>query len=596
MLSANYLLLYLIALFMKAEDPHQLTILREQTKLLFEHLPFVLYGVMASSTGLVAVLWHTGQGTALLLWLLAVYMLTGLRWWVRRHFNKLGAHFDPQYWIRVAIQFTAASGILWGLAGVMFFSTNPMVLMALSIFLAAMVAGAVSSHACHTPAYVAFALPASLPFIALCLWQKTPFFAILATVALVFVLINIHYGRNLQNMVIQSIRLRFQNAELIGELTLQKRVAEQASVAKTRFLAAASHDLRQPVQAIELLVDALGEDLANHPSRGLLDRIQEAGHGLRNLLNALLDSAKINAAAITAKPRHIQLAPLLKRICNELATQAQHKGLDIRVAKTKACAYTDPALLELILRNYVENAIKYTPEGRVLIGCRKQGGQIRIEVHDTGIGIPASAQETVFQEFYQLGNPERDKAKGLGLGLYIAHSLGKLLNHDIGVNSTVDKGSMFYVTVPQGDANHLLDEPSRVQAGGKTPLTGKTVLLIDDDDLVRASVTEMLNRWQCSTIAAEDAETALRILMARGRMPDAIVADYRLRNKSTGVQAIQSLQAQLGNVPAVILTGDTAPSRIQEARNSGFLILHKPLSGVQLRSTLSELMSTQTTG
>ncbi|WP_414676062.1 hybrid sensor histidine kinase/response regulator [Limnobacter sp.] len=581
---------------MKAEDPHQLTILREQTKLLFEHLPFVLYGVMASSAGLVAVLWHTGQGNALLLWLLAVYMLTGLRWWVRRHFNKLGAHFDPQHWIQVAVQFTAASGVLWGFAGFVFFSTDPMVLMVLTTFLAAMVAGAVSSHACHTPAYAAFALPASMPFIARCFWENTPFFWVLGTVAFVYVLINVNYGRNLQNMVIQSIRLRFQNAELIGELTLQKRVAEQASVAKTRFLAAASHDLRQPVQAIELLVDALGEDLANHPSKGLLDRIQEAGYGLRNLLNALLDSAKINAAAITAKPRHVQLAPLLKRICNELATQAQQKGLDIRVAKTKACVYTDPALLELILRNYVENAIKYTPEGRVLIGCRKQGGQIRIEVHDTGIGIPASAQETVFQEFYQLGNPERDKAKGLGLGLYIAHSLGKLLNHDIGVNSTVGKGSMFYVSVPQGNASHLMDEPSRVQAGGKTPLTGKTVLLIDDDDLVRASVTEMLSRWQCSTIAAEDAETALRILMARGRMPDAIVADYRLRNKSTGVQAIQSLQAQLGNVPAVILTGDTAPSRIQEARNSGFLILHKPLSGVQLRSTLSELMSAKVSG
>lgn len=575
---------------MKAEDPHQHTILREQTKLLFEHLPFVLYGVMASSAGLVAVLWHTGQGTALLLWLLAVYMLTGLRWWVRRHFKKLGSHFDPQHWIQVAIQFTAASGILWGFAGVAFFSTNPMVLMTLAIFLAAMVAGAVSSHACHTPAYAAFALPASLPFIVRCFWENTPFLWVLGSVAFLYVLININYGRNLQNMVVQSIRLRFQNAELIGELTLQKRVAEQASVAKTRFLAAASHDLRQPVQAIELLVDALGEDLANHPSKGLLDRIQEAGYGLRNLLNALLDSAKINAAAITAKPRHIQLAPLLKRICNEMTTQARLKGLDIRVAKTKACAYTDPALLELIIRNYVENAIKYTPEGRVLIGCRKQHGQIRIEVHDTGIGIPASAQETVFQEFYQLGNPERDKAKGLGLGLYIAHSLGKLLNHDIGVNSTVGKGSMFYVTVPQGDASHLMDEPSRAQANGKTPLTGKTVLLIDDDDLVRASVTEMLNRWQCSTIAAEDAETALRILMARGRMPDAIVADYRLRNKSTGVQAIKSLQAQLGNVPAVILTGDTAPSRIQEARNSGFQILHKPLSGVQLRTTLSELM------
>lgn len=254
---------------MKAEDPHQLTILREQTKLLFEHLPFVLYGVMASSAGLVAVLWHTGQGTALLLWLLAVYMLTGLRWWVRRHFNKLGAHFDPQHWIQVAIQFTAASGILWGFAGVMFFSTDPMVLMTLAIFLAAMVAGAVSSHACHTPAYAAFALPASLPFIARCFWENTPFLWVLGSVAFVYVLINIHYGRNLQNMVIQSIRLRFQNAELISELTLQKRVAEQASVAKTRFLAAASHDLRQPVQAIELLVDALKRRPGQPPQQRL---------------------------------------------------------------------------------------------------------------------------------------------------------------------------------------------------------------------------------------------------------------------------------------------------------------------------------------
>ncbi|MEQ9107829.1 MAG: hybrid sensor histidine kinase/response regulator [Limnobacter sp.] len=581
---------------MKLQDPHQQVVLREQTKLLFEHLPFVLYGVMAAAAGFVALLWNTGQNTALMLWVTAVYLLTGLRWLVRRRFLRENDNFNAHYWLQIAIQLTAASGILWGLAGVIFFSSDPLVLMTLSIFLAAMVAGAVSSHACHTPAYIAFAVPAALPFILRCYWEVEPFFLVLGTVALVFVLINIHYGRNLQNMVIQSIRLRFQNAELIEELTMQKRVAEQASVAKTRFLAAASHDLRQPVQAIELLVDALSEDLANHPSRSLLDRIQEAGYGLRNLLNALLDSAKINAAAITTKPRHIQLAPLLKRICNELNTQAQHKGLDIRLANTKGCcAYTDPALLELILRNYIENAIKYTREGRVLVGCRKQGAHIRIEVHDTGIGIPASAKETVFHEFYQLGNPERDKAKGLGLGLYIAHSLGKLLNHEIGVYSTVDKGSMFYVTVPKGDTSQLQDASGHVHTN-KTPLAGKTVLLIDDDDLVRASVTEMLARWQCSTISAEDAETALRILMARGKMPDAIVADYRLRNKSTGVQAIHALQAQLGNIPAVILTGDTAPGRIQEARKSGFQILHKPLSGVQLRNTLSELMGERLSG
>lgn len=580
---------------MNSEDPHQQDVLREQTKLLFEHLPFVLIGVLASATGFTAVLWPKGQTELLAAWLVLVYLLTAVRWFTRKRFLELGNNFDPDKWINVAIQMTAASGVLWGVAGVVFFSTEPLVLMTLSIFLCAMVAGAVSSHACHTPAYIAFALPTALPFIARCMWEMTPFYIVLGLVAFVFVMVNVRYGRNLEKMVIQSIRLRFQNAELIGELTQQKRVAEQASVAKTRFLAAASHDLRQPVQAIELLVDALSEDMANHPSRGLLDKIQQAGYGLRNLLNALLDSAKINAAAITAKPRHIALEPLLKRICTELSVQAQKKGLDIRLAKCGAHVYTDPALLELILRNYVENAIKYTPEGRVLVGCRRRGQLLRIEVHDTGIGIPASAQETVFHEFYQLGNPERDKAKGLGLGLYIAHSLGKLLNHPIGVKSTVGKGSMFYVTLPLGQTENMPEDHDQSQHQ-RTPLSGKTVLLIDDDEMVRASVTEMLSRWQCSTIGAEDAETALRILMARGRMPDAIVADYRLRNKKTGVQAIQALQSQLGQVPAIILTGDTAPSRIQEARRSGYQILHKPLSGVQLRNTLSELMSSQAAG
>ena len=238
---------------MNSEDPHQQDVLREQTKLLFEHLPFVLTGVLASATGFTAVLWSKGQTELLAGWLLLVYLLTAVRWFTRKRFLELGNNFDPDKWINVAIQLTAASGVLWGVAGVVFFSTEPLVLMTLSIFLCAMVAGAVSSHACHTPAYIAFALPTALPFIARCVWEMTPFYVVLGLVAFVFVMVNVRYGRNLEKMVIQSIRLRFQNADLIEELTQQKRVAEQASVAKTRFLAAASHDLRQPVQAIELL-------------------------------------------------------------------------------------------------------------------------------------------------------------------------------------------------------------------------------------------------------------------------------------------------------------------------------------------------------
>ncbi|HEX4855484.1 MAG TPA: hybrid sensor histidine kinase/response regulator [Limnobacter sp.] len=574
---------------MQIPDPRQQIILHEQTRLLLEHLPFVLYGVLASSTGLVAVLWQWTDRANLLIWLASVYLLTAGRFAFRKRFLKQGVRFNASEWLKPAIFLVAASGSLWGIAGIVFFSNDPAILLALSIFLAAMVSGSVSSHACYTPAYIAFALPATLPFITRCFLEGDSFHAVLGSVALVFVLVNIYYGRNLQRMVIQSLKLRFQNDELLAELTLQKQVAEEASHAKTRFLATISHDLRQPVQAIELLVDALREDLAGHPSHYMLEHIQEAGTGLRNLLNTMLDSSKINAAAITPRPRHFPLAPLLARICRESSVLAQQKGLALRLVNTRAWAYADPDLLELIIRNYVENAIKYTRKGKVLVGCRHRGKQLRIEVHDTGIGIPTHAQGTIFQEFYRLDDPERDRAKGLGLGLYIAQSLARLMNCAIGVKSTPGEGSLFHVSVPEGERGTYSENPSSANIDPST-LVGKTVLLIEDDDMVRASVTEMLNRWQCRTISAEDVDSALRRVAALGTRPDAIVADYRLRNKRNGMDAVQTLQKRLGKIPAVILTGDTTPVRIQEVQKSGCAILHKPLRGVELRNVLIGLI------
>ncbi len=491
----------------------------------------------------------------------------------------------------VALQCTALSGVLWGIGSLLFFSTEPFVLMTLATFLAAMVAGAVASHACYNLSYIAFAVPAAGPFAIRCLWEQQLSLIVLGVLTMVFVLVNIRYGRNLETMVLKTIRLQFQNDKLVSELTNQRNVAEQASQTKTRFLAAASHDLRQPVQAIELLVDALGEDLNNHPSRHLLDRIQDAGHGLRNLLNSLLDSTKINAAAINATPRNVNLMPLLERLCKEFSAQANAKNLDLRLVKTSRWVHTDPALLELIVRNLIENAIKYTRAGRVIVGCRGYGGGVRLEVHDTGPGIPESVQPLIFEEFYQVDSLDQERPKGLGLGLYIAKSLADLMQHHIGLKSRVGKGSMFYINLPSG--REELNPNAQVTAprASHNPLKGKVVLLIDDDVLVRSSVTEMLERWRCTTVCAESAESAISLLLSRGLIPNAIVADYRLRQQATGVQAIQALRLQLGNIPAVILTGDTASSRIQEARESGFRILHKPLSGAQLRGALGEVIT-----
>ena len=294
----------------------QAAVHREQATLLFNNLPFVLLGGVTSASGLAVVLWNVAPQPAILWWLAAVYALSAARWLSVRNFRRAAAPVNGKGWMSVALQCTALSGVLWGVASLLFFSTEPIVLMTLATFLAAMVAGAVSSHACYNLSYIAFALPAAGPFAIRCIWEEQLSLVVLGLLTLVFVLVNIRYGRNLEKMVLKSIRLQFQNNELVSELTDQKNVAEQASQAKTRFLAAASHDLRQPVQAIELLVDALSEDLHNHPSRHLLDRIQDAGNGLRNLLNSLLDSSRINAAAITSKPRNVNLMPMLHRLCN----------------------------------------------------------------------------------------------------------------------------------------------------------------------------------------------------------------------------------------------------------------------------------------
>ena len=568
----------------------QAAIHREQATLLFNNLPFVLLGGVASATGLAVVLWNVAPHPALWWWLGAVYLLSAARLLSARNFKHAASPVNGKGWMSVALQCTAVSGVLWGIGSLLFFSTEPFVLMTLATFLAAMVAGAVASHACYNLSYIAFAVPAAGPFAVRCLWEEQLSLTVLGILTMVFVLVNIRYGRNLEQMVLKTIQLQFQNTKLVNELTDQKNVAEQASQAKTRFLAAASHDLRQPVQAIELLVDALSEDLNNHPSRHLLDRIQDAGNGLRNLLNSLLDSSRINAAAITSTPRNVNLMPMLQRLYNEFSAQANAKNLDFRLSNTTRWAYTDPELLELIVRNLIENAIKYTRTGRVLVGCRSHGGGVRLEVHDTGPGIPAHVQPLIFEEFYQVDSLDQNRPKGLGLGLYIANSLATLMQHQIGLKSRVNKGSMFYINLPSGREEQNVSKGVTAQRTPHNPLKGKVVLLIDDDVLVRSSVTEMLERWRCTTVCAESAESAISLLLSRGLIPNAIVADYRLRHQVTGVQAIQALHMQLGKIPAVILTGDTAPSRIQEASESGFRVLHKPLSGAQLRGALGEVI------
>jgi signal transduction histidine kinase/ActR/RegA family two-component response regulator len=400
----------------------------------------------------------------------------------------------------------------------------------------------------------------------------------------------------LENRVLQrTAELESANQSLREEIARRNRIesdlraataeAERANRAKTRFLAAASHDLRQPVQSLFWFYGALEEKVRGTDLRKILDGMDQSLAGLKVLLDSLLDASKLDAGIIVPEPQKVAIGPLLARLATEYAPAAARTGLDLRVAPSTAVVVSDPALLERIVRNLIENALRYTHRGGIVLGARRHRGRLRLVVADTGIGIPADKQAEVFEEFVQVGNPERDRTKGLGLGLAIVRRLAGLLGHQVGLTSTAGRGSCFYVEL-ECTGSRPPEPKNRPTA---TPTTHSRVLVIEDEALVRQGLCAMLQSWGYDALGAESGQEALAALDA-AHPPELILADYRLKNEELGPDAIAKVIAKLGRaVPAIIITGDTAPERIREAKAQQFRLLHKPIAANDLRLMIGAL-------
>lgn len=363
------------------------------------------------------------------------------------------------------------------------------------------------------------------------------------------------------------------------DIVAAKHRAEDANLAKSKFLAAASHDLRQPIHAQGLFLEVLSHTELTEQQRELVANVCAASDASADMLNTLLDFSRIEAGVIEPQVQAFSLQPLLNKIEREFEPQADAKGLAYRSRETDLVVQSDPALLELILRNLVSNAIRYTDRGGLLVTCRKRGNQAVLEVWDTGIGIEASQQSEVFREFHQLGNPERDRRKGLGLGLAIAHGLARMLGHGLSMTSTLHRGSVFRLTLPI--ATVALPVEQAAVENGHARLFEARVLVIDDDETVLSGMLHLLRGWGCECEVAESIEGALAL--ARMHAPDLVISDYRLREQRTGLEAIAALRDLLGNnLPALLVTGDTAPDRLREAQATGLALLHKPVMPSQL--------------
>ena len=370
-------------------------------------------------------------------------------------------------------------------------------------------------------------------------------------------------------------------------LARAKAEAERANVAKSKFLAAASHDLRQPVQSLVLQMAVAEHQIVDNP-RALetLGKMRGSLEGLNGLLGAILDISWLDAG-LEAQLEAIDLGVLLRRLAVEYKPKADGLGLALRVASCELWARSDPALLERALRNLIENAFRYTPAGGVLIGLRRRRNRVRIDVVDTGIGVSEGKREDIFEEFVQLDNPGRQLGRGLGLGLAIVARVAKLIDATIELRSREGKGSRFSLTLPAADpAPAALDESAEdvEDPGGR-------ILIVEDDSTVRDGLEALLTQWGYEAVTASCGEQAVDVAERDGWRFGCIVTDQRLGAGLTGVETAKEVLRRSGRaLPTLVLTGDTAPENIAEIRASGFEVIHKPIASELLRRTLARMM------
>jgi signal transduction histidine kinase/CheY-like chemotaxis protein len=394
--------------------------------------------------------------------------------------------------------------------------------------------------------------------------------------------------RAFNKFINNGILLAHRNNALVKKLDLEKREAEQANLGKSRFIAAASHDLRQPLHALGLFAAQLDKTSNDRDRHILHHEIVSSVKALRTMFDGLLDISRIDADTITPNIETFKLNSLFQKIQSEFASAAEVKEIGFKVIPSSVCIKTDKNLFERILRNLVSNAIRYTDSGRVIVGVRRLNGLAKIQVCDTGLGIDDSQQENIFEEFYQVSNPERDREKGVGLGLAIVKRLVTILNHSLSVRSLPGKGSSFSIVVPYGDEKDACSGSEFVAKEVK--LNGMAVLIVDDDAPILAAMRLTLESWGCLVFSAESGEEAEQLLDNEGILPDVLIVDYRLREHEKGSHVIKRLQDYLGEqIDTIMLTGDLEVDISKEIDVSHVTQLHKPIEPLTLNKLLADI-------
>jgi len=483
-------------------------------------------------------------------------------------------------WIRFQIGAALLGGLAGGVAGILFYRAPELEYAYLTMVVCGWCAAGLAVSGAVPAAFYGFVILFLTPIAAAWGLSGHTDGLLIATLLVLFIFLLTTYARDNAQLVARALRVGFENEAL-------RERAEAANLSKSAFLAAASHDLRQPLHALSLLLSTLQERTREPEAAALLSKITTSADSLDKLFKGLLDLSRLDAGSVNPERRPVALGSLLARLENDYRPLAAAKALGFRCAATDAWVSSDPEMLERLLRNLLDNAVKYTDRGGIEIAVEAQAERIYLGVRDTGIGIDPQHRERIFEAYYQIRNPERDRRRGIGLGLAIVKRLCDVLGHSIRLESQPGRGSAFELVLARCEPppSHVQDD-QRASVRSVERLRGMVVVVIEDDAEVQDAARVLLDGWGCRGVVCAGAAQALEVLERRALTPEAIMADYRLAGPENGLQAIGRLYERHGSVPAAIVTGEINAADLHVPDDMPVVVMQKPLRASDIRDWL----------
>lgn len=580
----------------------------------------------------VASLFSTLKGStvadALLAWTVGALFYWQLRspwvlWWVGLHFLELlrypsqaAYHRDPEaaerstFWGRRHWQEMVFFSCVWGaLPWMMMPADNLSMTSMIVLIIVGLCSTGLPAVAARWPSVLAFVLPMNVGLISALLWHGGNTHLVLAFFVAVYLLATFQIAHALNKMLTESLLARFEKEALAEQIAEQMAETQRLSDEKTRFFASASHDLRQPLHAIALFGAVLERELQDHTAGQHANRLMDAVHVMGTSLETMLDMSRLDAGVVQPEVTSIALKPMLQALNQMFAARAEEKGLELRMRTTVLMVQTDPQLLQRLLANLVENAIKYTEQGGVLVLARARRDQVWIDVVDTGRGIAPENREKIFEAFYQIDNPGRDRSQGLGMGLSIVRRLSHLLHHPLQMTSRSGIGTRFRLALPLAYGQSTASPESErtktaIDMSGPRPHASSLqvptlvlptpVLLLDDEADIGDAMAALLTSYGVRLEVVTDEAAAVQAFshaVQENRPFAALICDYRLAKGVDGLEVAHRLRAEFNpDLPFLLVTGETSPERLQRVRDARVTVLFKPVVAQTLLQTLASLI------